>query len=361
MSASKADDAALYPCRIDDPFLLSLHPTVRRALAWVFVTLLASLYYLLPATVLVSLALATCGHVTTAAAIGLVLLGGSLLPLHERPYTRRLCQVYYELFRLRHNLTQERIRRLVEDCVERGERYILGMHPHGVVPLQVLLWVAFADQYLRTAEHGTVYGFGGMASVICYLPGLRTLMGWWTGMPATYSNLKRNLTSGCGATFTRAKHPGRNLYMLPGGVAEIFAAQPARHVAVWKPRRGLCRLALETGARLTPMYVFGGNDFYFQSLTSDSWLARTSRSFGCSVTLFWGRWWWLPTVPLTPPHGCTIAIAEPLPSRRAAAADGRPSDDEVEALHAEYERALVEVFDQYKAAAGYPDAELTVL
>jgi len=52
------------------------------------------------------------------------------------------------------------------------------MHPHGVVPLQVLLWVAFADQYLRTAEHGTVYGFGGMASVICYLPGLRTLMGW---------------------------------------------------------------------------------------------------------------------------------------------------------------------------------------
>ena len=68
--------------------------------------------------------------------------------------------------------------RLVEDCVGRGERYIRGMHPHGVVPLQVLLWVAFADQYLRTAEHGTVYGFGGMASVICYLPGLRTLMGW---------------------------------------------------------------------------------------------------------------------------------------------------------------------------------------
>ena len=41
-------------------------------------------------------------------------------------------------------------------------------------------------------------------------------------------NLKRNLTSGSGATFSRAKHPGRNLYMLPGGVAEIFTAQPAR-------------------------------------------------------------------------------------------------------------------------------------
>ncbi|EOD34231.1 hypothetical protein EMIHUDRAFT_201911 [Emiliania huxleyi CCMP1516] len=92
-------------------------------------------------------------------------------------------------------------------------------------------------------------------------------------MPATYSNLKRNLTSGSGATFLRAKHPGRNLYMLPGGVAEIFTAQPAR--------RGLCRLALETGARLTPMYVFGGNDFYFQSLTSRP-LAGQSGSEGPS-------------------------------------------------------------------------------
>ena len=52
------------------------------------------------------------------------------------------------------------------------------MHPHGVVPIQALLWAAFADQYLRTPEHGTVYGFGGMASVILYLPVLRTLSEW---------------------------------------------------------------------------------------------------------------------------------------------------------------------------------------
>ena len=120
------------------------------------------------------------------------------------------------------------------------------------------------------------------------------------------------------------------------------------------------RLALETGARLTPVYVFGGNDFFYQMLTSDSWLARWSRRLGASLTLFWGRAW-LPFVPLSPPHGVTIAVADPLPSKRAAAADGTPTNAEISELHAEYEAALRAVFERYKGAAGYPDAELRVL
>lgn len=231
-----------------------------------------------------------------------------------------------------------------------------------------------------------------MATVVFYFPLLRSIMGWLTGMPATYSNLKRHLTSGSGATFGAARHPGRNCYMLPGGLAEIFTAQPNTHTIVWRPRRGLCRLALETGARLTPMYVFGGNDFFHQSGTDDSRLSRASRACGMSLTCFWGRrtltaspptfvlfptpsvppptlplspgsacrYWWLPPVPLIPPHGVTIAIAEPLPSRRAAAANGTPTPEEIDTLHEEYEVALRAVFDEYKEAAGYPDAELIV-
>ena len=108
------------------------------------------------------------------------------------------------------------------------------------------------------------------------------------------------------------------------------------------------------------MYIFGGNDFFHTSATSSSWLARTSRAWGVSLTLFWGRWWWLPPVPLVPPHGVSLALADPLPSRRAAAADGKPTAEEVEALHAEYERALRQLFDEYKGAAGYPGGKLVV-
>ena len=173
--------------------------------------------------------------------------------------------------------------------------------------------------------------------------------------------------------------------MLPGGLAEIFTARPGRDAIVWRQRRGLCRLSLETGARLIPMYVFGGNDFFHQGFTSEGslsytshpeppparassappqrataslpptpthpttappkppplpcppttrltppptppqeppppfppiegWLCRASRQLGVSVTAFWG-WGFMP-VPLVPPHGLTLVLAEPLPSRR---------------------------------------------
>ena len=186
-------------------------------------------------------------------------------------------------------------------------------------------------------------------------------VGWLSGQAASYSTLQRGLTAGVRQGTFNGKHPGRNLYMLPGGLAEIFTAQPGKHVIVWRARRGLCRLALETGARLTPMYIFGGNDFFYQTNTSDSWLARTSRACGISVTLFWGWRWWLPVVPLVPPHGVTIALTDALPARRTAAADGRPTEEEISALHQEYEVALRNLFDKYKAVAGYPEGELVVL
>ena len=259
----------LYPCVVAEPFLLRLPKSVRVKIAWAVCIGVASLYYALPALVVCAIALSWTGHWRAAVSIVVALVAGALMPAREWPASRRFFQILYEIFDVRHNIGEERCRRDVALSVERGDRFILGMHPHGVVPLQALIWAAYADQYLRTPEHGTLYGFGGMASVILYLPGLRTLMGWLTGVPATFANLKRGLTTGTRHATFRGQQPGRNLYMLPGGLAEIFTAKPNAHVAVWKPRRGLVRLALLTGARLTPMYIFGGNDFFHQTLTSD--------------------------------------------------------------------------------------------
>lgn len=351
----------LFPCTVQEPFLLSIPQALRTALAWVLIVVFCGLYYVLPCAVLATALAANAGQTRTALTTAALLVISMAVPAREWPAARRFCQIFYPIFNVRHNLTDARIRGVVEDCVVRGDRYILGMHPHGVVPIQALLWAAYADQYMSTPEHGTVYGFGGMASVILYLPGLRTLLGWLTGIPATYKNLKGNLTCSTdkGATF-RGSHPGRNLYMLPGGVAEIFTAAPGTHTVVWKARRGLCRLALETGARMVPMYIFGGNDFFHHSLTSDGWLSRTSRMLGLTITFFWGPRWWLPVLPLVPPHGMSIVLSEPMPSRRAAAADGSVTDEEIDTIHAEYEATLRALFDEYKAIAGYPDAQLAV-
>jgi len=188
------------------------------------------------------------------------------------------------------------------------------------------------------------------------MPILRQIMGWLSGVSADYPTLKRGLTK---QVFARPPG-GHNLFMLPGGVAEVSTACPGTHTVVWKKRRGLVKLALETGARLTPVYVFGGNDFFHQSLTSDSYLSRLSKRLGLALVVFWGRFWFLPVVPLKPKDGVTIAIGELLPSRRTAKENGKPSDKEIEELHSAYEDGLRKVFEETKVAAGYKDAVLHV-
>ena len=64
-------------------------------------------------------------------------------------------------------------------------------------------------------------------------------------------------------------------------------------------------------------------------------------------------------MPLVPPHGVSIVIGDPLPSRRAAGE--KPTDAEIDALHKAYADELNAAFDAHKAAAGYPDATLKII
>ena len=80
----------------------------------------------------------------------------------------------------------------------------------------------------------------------------------------------------------------RHLYILPGGVAEIFLSTPGRHSIVFLKRRGLCKLSIETGAQLVPCYVFGGTDFFNNLATDDGFFANMSRKMRMGLTIFWG-------------------------------------------------------------------------
>jgi hypothetical protein len=71
-------------------------------------------------------------------------------------------------------------------------------------------------------------------------------------------------------------------------VAEIFTSTPGRHTIVFKSRRGLVRLSIETGAELTPCYVFGGTDFFHNLATDDGLFSSLSRSLRMGLTIFWG-------------------------------------------------------------------------
>lgn len=148
----------------------------------------------------------------------------------------------------------------------------------------------------------------------------------------------------------------RHLYILPGGIAEIFVSRPGRNCIVFKDRRGLVKLSIETGAKLIPTYVFGGTDFFHNLATYQGPFAAISRRLRISLTLFWG-WFGLP-VPFTPKVTLCIGDAIDPPKWDGT---GKVPSELIEHLHTELLAAMVELFESYKVEAGYPDAQLEIL
>lgn len=72
------------------------------------------------------------------------------------------------------------------------KKLILAMHPHGIIPIQAILWAAFADQYcdgIVDGERVSLYGFGAAADAVAYIPFLRNIMGFLTAGSASYKPL----------------------------------------------------------------------------------------------------------------------------------------------------------------------------
>ena len=108
------------------------------------------------------------------------------------------------------------------------------------------------------------------ADAVCYVPILRNVMSWLTAGSANKQVLLDGLLSGkCSAANACSRKP-RHLFILPGGIAEIFTSQPGRHAIVFNNRRGLIKISLQTGAQLLPAYVFGEN----KAITSSAHCAQ---------------------------------------------------------------------------------------
>lgn len=124
---------------------------------------------------------------------------------------------------------------------------------------------------------------------------------------------------------------------------------------MFKKRRGLVKLCLETGAAIIPTYVFGGTDFFHNLATSDSWLSKISRKLRIGITIFWGPYY-LP-IPFFPK--VSMCMADPIIVEKWKGEGPVPSQL-IDELHDRYLETLVKLFNDYKAIAGYPDSFLEV-
>jgi hypothetical protein len=323
---------------------------LRLTLAWVSLTLFSASFYALPACVVLLFPMTwryapkLAGAYLTAVIVAMTWPFGC-----EWPLARKFFQLWYEVFQMQTNYTEEKQKELY-DHVDKYQ-CILCMHPHGVIPFQGLLWAAFCDQYVP----GT-YGFGAVADVVEYIPFVRNVLAWLTTSSASYKLLRDGLVDGKCKSCNRVGRKPKHLFILPGGIAEIFTSTPGREAIILKSRKGLVKLSIETGASLCPLYVFGVADYFNNFATHGGFLSSISRKMRMSLTLFWGQYW----LPIPFPARTVMCFGDPILVEKWTG-EGPIPQALIDEVHAKYVSSLVEIFEKYKEVAGYGGRELEVL
>ena len=306
----------------------------------------------------------------------------ALLPAREWPAFRKLGQLWYEIFDLHSSVSPRGLRRKIRDGQRR--KFVMAMHPHGIIPLHAVLWAAYCDQYMTDPITGdSLYGFGAAADVVDRIPFVRNVMGWLSAGSASYGVLRDGLCRGKAAQVNRNNNrKPRHLFVLPGGIAEVFTSSPDRDVINIKERRGLMRLALESNATIIPCYAFGATSFFDQAnIISSSAAERASRKYKVGLCMFYGALY----CPILPVRArVTMCFGEPVEPAEAnsnpdpdpdtnSTSDNAivPSSNErskyakesiaVERMHADYLTSITNVYDRYKVGIeGGADRKLEI-
>ena len=257
-------------------------------------------------------------------------------PSKNWPAFRRFWQHLFYVFNVRCNFNE------VSPRIDRKKRYIFAMHPHAIVPLHALIFCSYLDRQDRN-----LYGYGGMANIIYYVPIVRNIFMWLNNVSASYNVMKKVLLE-----------KKKNVFLLPDGIKGISYARPRQHVVCIKKRRGLFRLAMEGGAEIIPIYCFGANDQLNQASFGDSLIGRLSRKFRISLCIFWGQL----GVPIPFFADMSYVWGEPVAAPKLKpGADSAAHAAAIEKFYEDYVASLRTAFDTYKAAAGHPEGELKVV
>lgn len=230
---------------------------------------------------------------------------------------------------------------------EQGGPYIVCCHPHAIHGIGMMQLVyEYSDLYKTPGwgqwRHRMV---GLVASILFYLPGVREIF-----LLTGYRDVSRH-------TMEKALRQGNSVYLIVGGEAESLLSQPGtdKVVLAGKRRKGFVRMALSSGAPLVPCYMFRNTDTFNTSRFMMPFRKWLSKRFQICLPIFWGRWF-SPT-PLN--VRMTVAFGPPVPLPagytipRHAHSPAVPHEV-VDAYHEAYIAALHQLFEQHKAAAGYP-------
>mmetsp|Transcript_38617 Transcript_38617/g.70247 ORF Transcript_38617/g.70247 Transcript_38617/m.70247 type:complete len:330 (+) Transcript_38617:123-1112(+) len=220
---------------------------------------------------------------------------------------------------------------ILEEPLEKEKNYMMLYHPHS-------LWAYGFDMAgdLLHKQFGITAVATG-ADAIFSIPWLRRVMTWWGLTRVTRKSLLRTLTF---------PYPRNVVFLSPGGIAEMFYGIDEEQLVLAK-RKGFCKVALEGGTSLVPLYVFGANELFTRYWGPDSWAARFSKRISTSIVVWTGRFG-LPFGFIAHKTKLVVVIGKPIHVDRVDS----PTQEQVDELHAKYVDALRKLFHTYKGHMG---------
>jgi len=228
--------------------------------------------------------------------------------------------------------------------------YIFGYHPHGFMPDGLLIsfgtnLLGFEEEFPGITPHI------GAHSTILQTPFYREVALWLRVVDVQLESCKYILTQ---------MGPGNSIAITPGGAAEMLDSCRKDYILTVNRRKQFIKMALETGSSLVPVFGFGQNDSFHQpSFTNLNWL-KSYKRINRSVLEKWVKLFirgtlislcgkfCIPCLPYNNP--ITVVVGSPIHVDKVT----RPSDEQIEKLHAEYIEGLKRLFEENRNKYGVP-------
>lgn len=226
-----------------------------------------------------------------------------------------------------------------------GAQFVIAQFPHG----------AWADYHLPMVSmwhqaavfpnlHGNIRALA--ASFLFRAPLVREWALWTHGLDARLSVAQA------------AMERGRTILVRPGGLAEQLRTTRGRDVVYLSNRRGFLRLAMANSVPVVPSFVFGASDAHYTPCNRVLFGARewVQKRLGVCLPIavgYCGSMCPLPSVKTTVVFGNPIHFQ--------VQQQGNPTEIEVSTAHAIFCKALIDLYDMHKKAAGYGDRGLEII
>jgi len=165
-------------------------------------------------------------------------------------------------------------------------------------------------------------------------------MMWIGTTPATKQNFLRLLKKGWVA-------------VVVGGIAEMFMMRPEREQIMLKKRKGIVRIAVQTGTDIIPVYHFGNTKVLSFGPT---WLKELSRKMQMSIGLMYG----VCGLPIPHKHEIMMVCGVPVPSGPALPLEDPAFGARVDEMHKKLVEAMRGLYERHATGFGWSDRPLVI-